>query len=79
MKKKLGTFIVVVIVLVLALPVLNLIAVAALAMAVSSIMGRILMAADRELLTLRIAIVNTVIQIVAGMLMTTAFGLEALL
>jgi O-antigen/teichoic acid export membrane protein len=54
--------------------VLRLLAWAGLGMAMASILGRVLMAADRELLTLRIALVNTTAQIVIGVWLTIQFG-----
>jgi len=54
--------------------VLRLVAWAGLAMAVASILGRALVSADKELTTLRIAIVNTATQIFLAVALTIRFG-----
>lgn len=59
-----------------AFAVLRLLALGALFMAIASIMGRVLMAADRETVTLRISVINTVVLIAASVPLTIAFGLE---
>jgi O-antigen/teichoic acid export membrane protein len=55
-------------------PVLRLLALGALCAAIASILGRVLIAADRESTTLRIAVINTSVQIIAGVALTMAFG-----
>jgi len=55
--------------------VLRLVSWAGLAMAVASILGRALVSANRELLTLRIAIINTTVQILLAVVLTIQFGL----
>lgn len=54
--------------------VLQLVAWTGLAMAVASILGRALVAANRELLTLRISIVNTTVQILVAVVLTIRVG-----
>ena len=54
--------------------VLQLVAWAGLAMAVASILGRALVSANRELLTLRISIINTAVQILLAVVLTMQFG-----
>jgi O-antigen/teichoic acid export membrane protein len=54
--------------------VLRLVAWAGLAMAVASLLGRVLTSAHKELVTLRIAMVNTSFQIFLAVLLTIQFG-----
>lgn len=54
--------------------VLNFVAWSAFAMAVASILGRVLVSADRELLTLRISVIAATVQILFSVPLTYRFG-----
>ena len=55
--------------------VLRILAAGAVAMAIASILGRALVAAGRELVTMRISIVNTTTFVGMSLLLTSAFGI----